>query len=542
MDLSSINIINLIKCLRLDLRKKFFLKKNIKLSEFLKWVISSGIHEYELFNRNSELIGLLNNHLPNKQVTVLQEIVWQSRKDVRQTFNFSIESSKFIQWFYVHGVGEHNLWPWISDYEREHVCKLVGPWQASFLQKSNEIILETPKDSRKKFTPGVNLIGYVHGEIGIGEDVRMAALALNAVEIPVSIVNFLPGNMVPQNDMTFIKSVVEFGDKYVNIFCLSALEHGRFYAQKGLTQLNHKYNIGYWPWELSQWPTEWLQFINLVDEIWVSSKYTMSAIVSHCESLKPPIKVVYMPMAVSVQANIQKEINLDVTRSHTRKILGLTDKSCLFCFSFDINSSIYRKNPEALIKAFLKAFPNSEFDCERVGLVIKIHPPQRSIRAWSELKELAKNDNRVHIFEQTMPRSELLAMYQACDAYVSLHRAEGFGRGIAEALQLGLRVITTDYSGNVDFCRLSEFTDRVKLIPYKLIKVRPGQYPHGNGQEWASPKIDAAAKAMREIEQEVKKNKGSLLPVPERGWPVFCEKEIGTRYKKRLDEIFREIY
>ena len=90
-----------------------------------------------------------------------------------------------------------------------------------------------------------------------------------------------------------------------------------------------------------------------------------------------------------------------------------------------------------------------------------------------------------------------MALYAACDVFVSLHRAEGFGRGLAEALQLGLHLITTDYSGNTDFCHRPEFVGQISRVPHRLVRVRKGQYPYADGQYWASPNLAAAARAMR---------------------------------------------
>jgi glycosyltransferase involved in cell wall biosynthesis len=199
---------------------------------------------------------------------------------------------------------------------------------------------------------------------------------------------------------------------------------------------------------------------------------------------------------------------------------------------------MHRKNPGAALKAFLKAFPLKDFGPDEVGLVLKVHPPKTPHPDWEALKSLAKHDGRVHIIEETLSRAALLDLYQACDCFVSLHRAEGFGRGMAEALQLGLRLIVTDYSGNVDFCRTPEFSERIKNISFRLDKVRPGQYPYGSNQVWASADIRAAAKAMQVVAREIQESQGQLLPVPKGGWPVFSPQKVGQRYVERLLEIF----
>ncbi len=86
-------------------------------------------------------------------------------------------------------------------------------------------------------------------------------------------------------------------------------------------------------------------------------------------------------------------------------------------------------------------------------------------------------------------------MKLACDCYVSLHRAEGFGFGMLEAMQLGRPVIATAYSGNMEFCT----PDNCYLVDYDLVAVERGEYPGvERGSVWADPKIASAAAAMRE--------------------------------------------
>lgn len=165
-----------------------------------------------------------------------------------------------------------------------------------------------------------------------------------------------------------------------------------------------------------------------------------------------------------------------------RKDFNLPEDACLFCFSFDLNSSIHRKNPRACLKAFQKAFPVDEVTERPVGLVIKCHKPKRANEQWDRLKEAAERDHRIFIVEETLSRPDLLALYKSCDCYLSLHRAEGFGRGMAEALLPGLEVIATGYSGNVDHCRGNP---AAHLVDYKLVPVKKDEYPYGEGQCWA---------------------------------------------------------
>jgi Glycosyl transferases group 1 len=486
-------LICLILRLRPDLCQLFPEQDGIRPG-FLPWLVTNGIKEYRCVLEDDELKAYLHGQDAATGLPRLLALVYAARPDVQAAYPLVAGTEAIMEWFVRHGIAEHNLLPFLLPTIKSH--------------------LDTPQ---RPF--GVNLIGYVYGQLGIGEDLRMAARALQAAAVPFCLLDFPPGKDIPQNDQTMAAYVVGEGGYAINLFCMTALEHGRYYAERGQRQLQGRYNIGYWPWELSQWPETWRDLTRLVDEVWVSTQHTYHA-------LKPisTVPVYVMPMAVALG-----EITTLPTTQQTRQHFGLPVAAKLFCFSFDLNSSIHRKNPQACVAAFLQAFPQSEFTVGQVGLVIKAHKPVKRHPAWEKLKALAASDPRIHIIEMTLSRPDLLALYQCCDCFLSLHRAEGFGRGIAEALQLGLHVIATGYSGNVDFCQ----TPQVDLVRYKLVKVKAGQYPYGNGQVWAEVDTNHAAELMhRFVTQPIRK-----VAVPTTGWPQFSPYTIGVKYRQRLQAI-----
>lgn len=540
MDLLKLDLPRLILDLRADLRLRLGFDQADRHDVYVDWLITSGLEEYKALEETNSLDPWLADQVTDAGLSRLQYLLWRARADVQQAFPLPEQVDDYLAWFFRHGVGEHMAWLWrrLTPTEQRKACLTDGPWQPVLLDRSVNDLLAEPDDAPAGQRPwGVNLVGYVHGQLGIGEDVRMAAHALQAAGVPFAMVNFKPGHDIPQNDLSLAQHVVDEGPYAINIFCLTAMEHGRFYAERGRRQLQGRYNIGYWPWELSLWPQEWQQLVHLVDEVWVSTRHTQQAVAPFCAAQTPPIPLQLMPMAVTVTGTPPHGQALQAHRRTTRQRLGLPDGACLFCFSFDLNSSIHRKNPQAVVKAFLRAFEGPQWGAAQVGLVIKVHPPKQPHKEWNALKALAQQDPRFHIVEQTLPRDELLALYQACDCFVSLHRAEGFGRGIAEALQLGLRVITTGYSGNVDFCQHPDLAPRVHLVRHRLVKVKPGQYPYPDQQVWANADTGHAARCMQAVAQTVAVAEGQLLPVPPGGWPVFSEAEVGQRYKARLASL-----
>lgn len=354
---------------------------------------------------------------------------------------------------------------------------------------------------------GVNLFGYARGELGIGEDVRLLALALEAQGIPFCIVNVQPGADVSQRDSSAEQWIVDAPRYAINIFCVTGIEQVRYALENGLDAFHKRYTIGFWPWELPSWPASCNHAFSLVDEIWGISRYTANAY-RHAR-----LPVLAMPQAVSI----------DSVAPLNRADFGLPDDDYLFVFSFDLNSTLSRKNPAGVIRAFQRAFPTSRG--EAVGLVLKASHVKENNKQWARLRALVDADPRIHLIDRTLRRPEVLALYRCCDCYVSLHRAEGFGRGLAEALLLDMQLIATGFSGNLDFCT----EDRVGLVRYEKRDLKPNEYFHAEGQYWAEPDIAHAAQLMREI-------RANPLDV-HAGEFDFSPAGAGARYAQRLHEI-----
>ena len=527
--LSNLSITKLILLLRHDVRRACKSEGRFSTKKFKFWLLAYGLAQYPQLTKDQEIRKFaIADHRKNKHgLTNLQQSIYNARSDLQVAFSLDTHKQEFLWWFYTFGLNEHKFWFYLSQAEQDFVRNLPAPWAARLVElqeietSSNGFV---KKLNRRSF--GVNVIGYVYGQLGIGEDARMASRSLLAAQVPFNMVSFAPGADIGQNDRSMQQYVVEHGGFAINLFCLTAEETGRYYAEQGVSQFVNRYNIGYWPWELGAWPDAWQMLFDLVDEVWVSSQHTFDALVPVCD--KP---LYLMPMAVDLGPVTQFK-----SRRQARAHFGLPAQAKLFCFSFDLNSYIDRKNPQACVEAFLRAFSQDEYADASVGLVIKVHAPKQPNAAWDRLKALAASDSRIHIIEQTLDRPDLLALYQTCDCFVSLHRAEGFGRGLAEALQLGLRVICTGYSGNLDFC----YEPAAELVDYRLVKVGQVQYPHAKGQYWAEPSIEHAALLMRKVFALPKLISVSTknLSQYERNFSEFSPCVVGERYKQRLKEIY----
>jgi len=424
-------------------------------AQFLQWYLAHGRFEMNLEKDLLEWqVEYLNSPSEISGINRLQLIVYLSRPDLKASFSLPEMNRQFIDWFN-------------SNFLFTPICI-----QSDLDRGFNE------HPEKRVLLKGVNVIGYAFGQLGIGEDARMATKALAVANIETVLINFPPGSNIPQNDRSMEDFVRDTGVFDTNIFCLTALETGRNFAEWGSSQYVDRFNIGYWPWELEEWPKEWGHLFSLIDEAWASSMHTYRSIFSDS-----PVPVKHVPMAVT----IPQESDL------TREKFSLPNDTKLFIFGFDLNSAAKRKNPSACVEAFLLAFPQGATDQHDVGLVIKIHPPTGFNPEWEKLLELKKTDSRIHIIESTLTKEDLLALYRTCDCFISLHRAEGFGRNIAECMLLGMPVITTAYSGNLDFTN----NQNSYLVPYQMARLNEKDYPFGEGKFWANPNINAAASMMR---------------------------------------------
>lgn len=366
---------------------------------------------------------------------------------------------------------------------------------------------------------GVNLYGYAYGELGIGEDVRMAAKAFHAAGIPFAVINIDPGSDVRNGDQSIAEWVVDELIYNCNIFCLTALEHARVYLEKGSSIFSGRYNIGYWPWELRLWPKSWTHLFSIVDELWVSSSYTLDAVSRACNN---PVSL--MPMAVEV-------LNME-EKTSSRLAFNLDVDKYYFVFSFDGGSSFRRKNPTAVIEAFSKAFDDKDGS---VGLVIKCMRGHKDAKVWAQIECLASRDTRIKIINEVLSKDDVLRLYSSCDCFVSLHRAEGFGRGIAEAFLLGLDVIASEYGGNIDFCKALE----ARLVQCDDVPTSSFDYVEGDENYWGEPLLDSAIESLRIAKSSFNGSEEHRKAKIEKAIDIFSPKNVGYAYKKRLTEVLR---
>lgn len=323
---------------------------------------------------------------------------------------------------------------------------------------------------------GINVVGFATGQFGVGEDARMATRVLLQAGLEPCVYEPPIPLAVAHRQSGWIERHMRSAPSYrFNLITLPAVDTLRLFFLQQADVLAGRYNICGWQWELPKWPTRWQGLMAMPDEIWAQSRFLQEMFSQATD--KP---VVYVPSAV----------DLPSFEPRVRQHFGLPEQPFAFLSVFDCNAWYQRKNPLAAVRAFQLAFPASE---RGVQLVVKMMNSRPEMPEHQELMRLAGMDDRIVIIDQFLSRQDMLALLDCADVFVSLHRSEGFGRVVAECMLLGKPVISTNYSGSVDFAH--EGTAYVVNGP--LIPLRKGDYADHEGQCWMDPDIELAASAMR---------------------------------------------
>lgn len=331
--------------------------------------------------------------------------------------------------------------------------------------------------------PGLNLIGHVYAVLGRAEDARTAALACRAAAIPACLINrngSYDGHLRDlHRDYPCFDLVAETPRYSANLFLLNADELPLAREYFGAPWFDGRYNIGCFAWELSRFPEAWYGSFEHLQELWAPTEFIRQALLPATS-----LPVVHMPFVVEP----------GVPGTRTRADFGLPEREFLFLFFFDFRSFVSRKNPQAVLDAFFQAFPAGSSDA--VHLAIKVNGQLDKPDDYAAFRaDPRMQDARISFIEDALDDKGIKSLVALCDAFVSLHRSEGFGRGLAEAMYYGKPVIGTAYSGNLDFMN----QDNSCLVDYSLIDLQEGDYPFWQGQQWADADVEQAAWYMRRL-------------------------------------------
>jgi glycosyltransferase involved in cell wall biosynthesis len=328
-------------------------------------------------------------------------------------------------------------------------------------------------ERKRKLTPGVNVYGYAYSESGTGQIVRAVVAALAAEGISYAVVPFTRTVSRQQREFRDLGAAVPSFD--TNLLCINADPLPLFFEDMRGQLPEHARNIGLWAWEVDDLPAAMARSESYLDEVWGISSFTAAAL---SRSLTKPVRAFPLPVVVPE------------VRSRARAELGMPE-GFLFLFCFDYDSVFRRKNPLAVVAAFRQAFA----DRPDVVLYIKTTNAQRHGPEDEELRTAAAGRSNIIIRDGYVSSDDYFSMLDACDCYVSLHRSEGFGLTVAEAMALGKPVISTAYSSTLEFANESNSF----LVPARLTEVGDNAAPYPPRSHWAEPDVAAAAQQMARV-------------------------------------------
>lgn len=369
----------------------------------------------------------------------------------------------------------------------------------------------------RTFPVGVNLIGDIQIEIGLGQSTRLLANALNYTKYAFGIYNYNISDTARHNDHSWDHKMVDSTRYGINLFHMNPPELLQCYLNMGETLWHNHYNIGFWLWELEKVPEEQLVALKLVDEIWTPSEFT-----SNCYR-KVTDKPVY-----TIPYHVTAETSEQFNRAHFQ----LPEDKFLFLAMFDYNSTMSRKNPMGAINAFKQAFDKGSKD---VGLVIKVNNPTEECMAT--LRDLLDGYENVYFITKILDKPEVNGLINCVDVFVSMHRAEGFGLVMAEAMLLKTACIATNWSSNTEFMT----SDVACMLPYTMTEIKTADSVYPAGGIWADPSVEDAAKYMRKLKEDPDFYHQMVQNAYAYANQVLGKEKITEMLEKRIGEIYQQI-
>lgn len=364
-----------------------------------------------------------------------------------------------------------------------------------------------PRTQRPTSTlpPGLNIAGYVSRDTGVGESARLCRTSCDAVGLPSHLVD------VDGSDPLAQQPVYD-----TNVFHVNADAFLDVHARFAPLFRNAAYNIGVWHWELPELPDAWIASAAPLDELWAPSAFIQSAL-SH----KLAIPVVHMPHGIDV-SNVEPCSPED---------LGVPPGRFTFLCMFDLASVVERKNPRGAIEAFRHAFG----DDDSVALLVKAGRSADYAADYEQLLSETRAMRNVYVSDRMLPRARVNGLVAACDAVVSLHRSEGFGLILAEAMAFGKPVVATGWSGNMEFMNSGNSCP----VAYELVPLTKTIRGYEAGQQWAEPDVEHAADCLRRLATDPAFRTAIATRAHATIAAQFSAKAAGLRYQARLSLLRR---
>jgi glycosyltransferase involved in cell wall biosynthesis len=527
----------------------------VKIAAFLRSVVrhSSALQEAlgadpfaraEYFNRPAR-----EDDRARLPMTTAMSILWEIRQDLRDTFPdpWGTDRSAYAQWFVANarsyaGVDDyfvdpvrHRLQTDTADGGTEEGSarpRRLGPhrlvnslrYRAGRILRPNPSALRatpaapvpraTPTAARAELDSGLNIAGYWRSRTGVGEAARAAARAVRSAGIPFSLVDFDHDADSHKETPAGLEGARRGAAFNANLMFVNADVTPIVARALGDEFFRGRYTIGCWHWELPEFPDEWVASAQRLQEIWVPSAFVQEAV-----ARKVSVPVVRMPHSVEVGPAAP------VIRSD----FGVPESRFLFLCLFDLLSVAERKNPAGVIEAFRRAFTADA----PVALLVKVGHAEHRLDDFAALHELARRTPNVYLSGCALSRAETNGLLELADCVVSLHRSEGFGLILAEAMYLGKPTIATAWSGNMEF----QTPDNACLVDYRIVELGRDHAPYRARDHWAEPDLDHAAHFMQRVAEDASFRERLGEAARHTIRTEFDPKTVGDRYRQRLSDL-----
>lgn len=389
--------------------------------------------------------------------------------------------------------------------------KLVRNLIDANMKKCNKVF------NRTKNPDGINFIGLIKAEVGLGQSCRLIADALENSYINYTVFNQIQINSSRQEDTSWDDKITNTTPYNINLIHINPSDLAIAYLTLDKSVWEYKYNIGFWLWELEEFPDEWVNCFNVLDEIWTPSEFVSNSI---RKKTSLPVHTMIYP------------ISAPINEKYNRAYFNLPEDKFLFLCMYDSNSVTERKNPMAVINAFKKAFKPTN---ESVGLVIKINNPDPD--DLDLIRHTLREYPNIYIIDEIMTKIEVNSLIKKVDVLVSLHRAEGFGLPLAEAMLLGTPTIATAWSANTEFMN----NEIACMVDYSLIALDKDYGVFKKGNLWADPDVNHAAEHMRKLFED--KNFYSTISINAQNYikdNLNLEK-ASNAIEHRINQIYNEV-
>lgn len=324
----------------------------------------------------------------------------------------------------------------------------------------------------------VTIIGHPFAAIGMGEQMRSHIAACMAVHVRPGVYDIfryaqrvdpayhaLVGPLECDSVPGGIRVFHINGDEIDNVL-------GVFEARGNVFADGR--NIVVPAWELPAYPKAWAKKLRRFDEVWALSAFIQRGLA-----------------AAGIESHlVGQSIDLPSGPCQPRRHFGLRESAFVLLNFFDLSSYATRKNPEAVLRLMRRI--RAEHPFLDVELALKVKNGERAAEEWAAA---LPPDQRMTVISAPLDTAGIRGLMTACDCFVSLHRAEGFGRGLGEAMRLGRLALGTGWSGNLDFMT----AENSLLVRAEQVRLKPGEYPHWRGQSWAEPDVDHAYELLRPV-------------------------------------------